>query len=240
MRTLKYPVVGGENKISQRFGTNPDGYPDFYKQFGYIGHNGIDFYGAKNDYIFAACDGRVSLAHYDSTGYGNLVVIVDSDGGQHYYAHQNSIACKVGDYLYTGNLVGYMGNTGNVIGGQYSDGTHLHYGYRPSWSDRNNGYGGFVDPLPYFEKEDLPEMVLPPEANQLSARGWAEVVCDFGVNVRGEPAGVWRTWFPKGVRVYKTGHCEEANGLLWEQIEGGYYVARTDSENTILLKDVNE
>ena len=87
MIRLQYPIVGGEYKISQRFGTNPDGYPDFYQQFGYKGHNGIDFYGVKNDYIFAACDGRVSLAHYDSTGYGNLIIITDCEGGQHYYAH---------------------------------------------------------------------------------------------------------------------------------------------------------
>lgn len=235
---LKYPVVGGEYKISQRFGINPDGYPDFYKQFGYKGHNGIDFYGAKNDYIFAARDGRVSLAHYDSSGYGNLVIIVDSDGGQHYYAHQNAIACKVGDYLYSGNLVGYMGNTGNVIGNAYSDGTHLHYGYRPGNYDKNNGYGGFIDPLPFFEKEELPEMIQP--QFESSGEGWAEVVNDLGVNVRGEPGGVWRTWFPKGVRVHKVGHVEVVNDLIWEQIDGGYWIARNDSENTVLLADVTD
>ena len=58
MIRLKYPIVGGEYKISQPFGSNPDGFPDFYKQFGFKGHNGIDFYGVQNDYIFAACDGH--------------------------------------------------------------------------------------------------------------------------------------------------------------------------------------
>ena len=216
MIELSYPVVGGATKISQPFGSNPDGYPDFYKQFGYIGHNGIDFYGVKNDYIFAACDGRVSVAHYDSTGYGNLVIMTDSGGGKHYYAHLNAIAVHVGDFIYREHLIGYMGNTGNVIGNAYSDGTHLHYGYMPANADKNNGFGGFIDPAPYFVKEELPE----PSEDEKSYEGWAEVVCDLGVNVRGEPGGVWRTWLPKGVRVHKVGHCQLSNDLIWELIDG--------------------
>ena len=229
MIRLQYPVVNGEYKISQPFGTNPDGHPDFYRQFGYKGHNGIDFYGGKNDYIFAACDGRVSVAHFDSTGYGNLTVITDSEGGQHYYGHQNAISVKVGDEVKAGRLIGNMGNTGNVIGGPYSDGTHLHYGYRPVGYDRNNGYGGFVDPMPYFEKEELPETSKP---------GWAEIVCEDGANVRNDPAGIWRTWFPKGIRVHKMGIYRTANGLTWEKIDGGYWIARADAADTVMLKDV--
>lgn len=229
MIRLKYPVAGGEYKISQPFGTNPDGFPDFYKQFGYKGHNGIDFYGAKNDYIFAACDGYVKTAHFDSTGYGNLTVIEDSEGGQHYYGHQNSIAVKVGDTVKAGTLIGYMGNTGNVISGPYSDGTHLHYGYRPTRFDRNNGYGGFIDPMPYFEKEELPD-----SANA----GWVEIVCGDGANVRDAPAGRFVTWYPKGIRIRKTGVCQIAGGLVWEKTDGGYWIARADSYGTVMLKDV--
>ncbi len=231
MISLKYPVTGGEYKVSQRFGVNLDGYPNFYQQFGYKGHNGIDFYGVKNDYIFAACDGHVSVAHFNSTGYGNLTVIVDNEGGQHYYGHQNAISVKVGDEVKAGTLIGYMGNTGNVIGGPLSDGTHLHYGYRPPGYDKNNGYGGFIDPMPFFEKVDLPEMSKP---------GWAEIVCDDGANVRNEPSGIWRTWFPKGIRVWKTGECRTANGLQWEKIVGEYWIARADAFGTAILKDVTE
>lgn len=226
---LKYPVVGGEYKISQRFGTDPDGHPGFYKQFGYKGHNGIDFYGVKNDYIFATCDGYVKTAHFDSTGYGNLTIIEDSEGGQHYYGHQNVIAVKVGDSVKAGHLIGYMGSTGNVIVGLYSDGTHLHYGYRPAGYDKKNGYGGFIDPMLFFEKEDLPEMSKP---------GWTEIVCDDGANVRNDPARRFVTWFPKGVRVHKTGECRPANGLQWEKIDGGYWIARVDAFGTMILKDV--
>ena len=233
MIVLKYPVVGGEYKISQGFGTNPDGYPDFYKQFGYNGHNGIDIYGVQNDYIFAACDGRVSIAHFDSTGYGNLTVIVDDEGGQHYYAHQNAIAVKVGDIIKAGCLIGYMGNTGNVIGGPYSDGTHLHYGYRPAGYNKYNGYGGFIDPMPLFANEEVPT-----ETQTESVPGWAEVVCDDGANVRESPGGAWKTWLPQGVRVRKTGETVITNGLPWEKLDSGLWVARSDAVGTVILKDV--
>ena len=234
MITLKYPVVNGEYKISQPFGTNPDGYPDFYKQFGFKGHNGIDFYGVMNDYIFATCEGHVTVAHYDSTGYGNLTVIVDKEGGQHYYGHQNAICINVGADVKAGQHIGYMGNTGNVIGNAYSDGTHLHYGYRPAGYDKNNGYGGFVDPMPYFRNEIIPTQSSPIE----SANGWAEIVCEDGANVRDEAGGKFVTWLPKGIRVYKVGECKTANGLVWEKINGGYYVARADVTGTVMLEDV--
>lgn len=171
----------------------------------------------------------VSVAHFDSTGYGNLTVIIDTDNGQHYYGHQNSILVKVGDTVKAGTLIGYMGNTGNVICGPYSDGTHLHYGYRPSGYDKNNGYGGFIDPMPLFAKEELPETGQP---------GWAEIICDDGANVRNEPAGIWRTWLPKSIRVHKTGECQLANGLQWEQIDGGYWIAKKDPFGTVMLEDV--
>ena len=234
MVTLKYPIPNGEQKISQYFGENPDGYPDFYKQFGYKGHNGIDFYGVKNDPIYATCDGKVFKAAPDRTGYGNLTIVEDKDGGRHYYAHQNAFAVNPGDFVWAGQLIGYMGNTGNVIGNAYSDGTHLHYGYLPYGYNRDNGYGGFIDPMPFFEKIEKPEL---PVIN--SASGWAEVVCEDGANVRlADGTFNYKTWFPKGVHVHKIGETMRYNGLTWEKIDGGYCIARSDFTGTIILKDV--
>ena len=116
-----------------------------------------------------------------------------------------------------------------IIGSAYSDGTHLHYGYRPAGFDKNNGYGGFIDPMPCFEKKEMPEMSKP---------GWTEVICDDGANVRDAPAGRFATWFPKGIRVRKTGVCQTAGSLVWERIDGGYWIARSDAYGTVMLKDV--
>ena len=225
MIRFKYPITGGACKISQPFGTTPDGFSDYYAQFGYKGHNGIDFYGVKGDCIFAACDGKVSFASFDNSGFGNLTIIADDEGGRHYCANQDIISVHVGETIEAGQLIGYMGNTGNVIGGPYSDGTHLYYGYRPPGFDVNNGYGGFIDPMPYFGQE-------------MSQSGWAEIVCADGANVRFEPAGRFVTWFLQGVRVRKTGECRPANGLLWERIDGRYWIVRADSDGTVMMKDV--
>lgn len=85
--------------------------------------------------------------------------------------------------------------------------------------------------MPFFEKEELPEMSKP---------GWAEIVCDVGANVRFEPAGRFVTWFPQGVRIRIAGDCRPANGLQWEKIDGGYWIARADADGTVMLKDVEE
>ena len=83
--------------------------------------------------------------------------------------------------------------------------------------------------MPYFEKEELPEMSRP---------GWAEIVCDAGANVRDAPSGRFVTWFPKSIRVHKSDGCWTANGLIWEKTDGGYWIARADAYGTVMLKDV--
>ena len=72
----------------------------------------------------------------------------------------------------------------------------------------------------------------------MSKAGRAEIVRDDGANVRNSPAGIWRTRFPKGVRVRKAGECHFANGLHWEKIDVGYRTGGADPYGTVMLKDV--
>lgn len=237
---LIWPVPGGENKISQKFGGNPDGYPDYYSKFGFPGHNGIDIAGFKGTPVRATIDILIGYAAWDATGFGNLAVGTDATGRKHYFAHLDMIAVKVGDQVKQGQVIGTMGNTGNVISGPYSDGTHLHYGIRLSKWDKNDPWKGWIDPLPLLNAADVsipaPTAVT---AESESAAGWAEIVNEWGANVRTGPAvDPAKTWLPKGVRVYKIGRASVANGLVWEEISGGLFVARTDSAGTVLLQDV--
>jgi murein DD-endopeptidase MepM/ murein hydrolase activator NlpD len=87
-------------------------------------HTGIDLPKRFNGTgAFAAAAG---IAHVQSTrnGYGNLVIIEHAGGYETYYAHLASFTVSNGQHVNQGDLVGYIGNTGN------STGPHLHFEVR--------------------------------------------------------------------------------------------------------------
>lgn len=88
-------------------------------------HNGIDWAASGTVEIVAATSGTVSKS-YTSESYGETVFIVHRIGGQTYetvYAHMRSGSRKVsvGDVVEQGQIVGYMGATGDATG------QHLHF-----------------------------------------------------------------------------------------------------------------
>lgn len=92
------------------------------------GHPGIDFAYVQGDHttgIHAVADGKVIQAQGGwNGGYGNVVVVDHGNGMQTRYAHLREIYVSVGDKVSAGQLVGWMGNTGNVYG---RTGLHLHF-----------------------------------------------------------------------------------------------------------------
>ena len=82
-------------------------------------HTGVDIANSKGTPIAAAASGVVSFAGRKG-GYGNLVVINHANGVQTYYAHNNSIVVSAGQTVSQGQIISYMGSTGN------STGPHLH------------------------------------------------------------------------------------------------------------------
>ena len=98
-------------------------------------HEGIDIYGGANTPIVASRAGTVCrVVHGDIAGVylgaGNAVVIDHGNGVYSHYAHLNSTAVSVNQYVDAGTVIGYMGSTGN------STGVHLHFAIA------NNSYGG--------------------------------------------------------------------------------------------------
>ena len=114
-RPWSLPVRSG-TPVSGRFGEFGTYWP--------TGHAGIDFDGGFGDPIFAATNGQVTYARYNTGGYGNLVMIMRADGTQTRYAHLDSIAVKVGDRVTAGERIGRMGATGQATG------AHLHFEVR--------------------------------------------------------------------------------------------------------------
>ena len=88
------------------------------------GHKGIDIAIAGGTPLYAAHNGPVA-ATTGHWSYGNVVMIDNGDGISTLYAHMQSAAIvSVGQTVTQGQVIGYVGSTGN------SSGNHLHFEVR--------------------------------------------------------------------------------------------------------------
>lgn len=83
-------------------------------------HRGLDLAAAQGEPIYASKSGTVIKAEFHPS-WGNVVVIEHEDGTTALYAHQQEYQVKVGDKVNQGQIIGYVGSTGN------STGSHLHF-----------------------------------------------------------------------------------------------------------------
>ena len=119
-------------------------------------HHGDDIFGSLGQPLVACTDGIVFSVGWNKIG-GNRLWIVDSQGNQFYYAHLSAFATTAvnGARVKAGQVVGFMGNTGDAEGTPY----HLHFEVHPV-SFLYLGYDGAVDPTPYLKawqhQQDLP------------------------------------------------------------------------------------
>ena len=103
-----WPVPGG--KIISRWGASR----------GNRSHQGLDISGAHGANVVAADSGTVITVSYGS-GYGNYVTISHGNGIQTLYSHLTSSAVSVGTSVSRGQVIGYVGSTGNATT------PHLHF-----------------------------------------------------------------------------------------------------------------
>lgn len=228
---LIYPVR--DVKISQLFGPSPID----YSRFGLKGHNGIDFSGKVGDEILAAADGTVIHVGYEADGYGHFILI---DHGQHVgvYAHLKKILVNVGQRVFQGKQIAEMGNSGN------STGPHLHFGIRPKVYDRNDGYGGYVDPMPFFNRPIFSDNsnanesaveVYPTEPIGDVKLGRVEIIAD-GVAIRAW-AGLTALIYQranKGFVLLAADTVKPADGLNWRLCFLPCYVAEHDGKSKLI------
>ncbi|MDP3048589.1 MAG: M23 family metallopeptidase [Thermodesulfovibrionales bacterium] len=83
-------------------------------------HNGIDISASPGNPVTVTADGIVSFSGWNG-GSGNLVVVEHGFGYSTFYAHNKMTAVKVGQRVKKGDVVSYVGSTGNTTG------PHLHY-----------------------------------------------------------------------------------------------------------------
>lgn len=100
------------------------------------GHLGIDI---KTDFrqpVFAADSGTVTFSGWDTTGYGNFIVIDHGNGYKTTYGHNEANLVSEGQTVVQGQQISESGNTGN------STGNHLDF--------RIIYNGTFVNPMDYL------------------------------------------------------------------------------------------
>ena len=100
-------------------------------------HTGLDFAAPSGTPIVAVARGVVTEVGYDGA-YGNKTVITLDDGTELWFCHQTSYAVSVGESVTPGQVIGYVGSTGNTTG------PHLHLEVRPGAGDPVDPYAALV------------------------------------------------------------------------------------------------
>ncbi len=119
-------------------------------------HHGVDIFGQLGQPLVAVADGTVFSVGWNRIG-GNRLWIRDGAGNEFYYAHLSAFSTLAvnGAHVRAGQVVGFMGNTGDAEGTPY----HLHFEVHPV-SRLYLGYDGAVDPYAYLQAweqlRDLP------------------------------------------------------------------------------------
>ena len=151
-----FPVYGPSSYIDT-FGADRADVADDY-------HHGDDIFGKLGQPLLAVTDGTSSRSagtRSAATGSGCST----RQGNQFYYAHLSafSTAAMNGAHVKAGEVIGFMGNTGDAEGTP----AHLHFEVHPV-SLLYLGYDGAVDPTPYLRRwKHLKNLPFP------IAAGWA-------------------------------------------------------------------
>jgi murein DD-endopeptidase MepM/ murein hydrolase activator NlpD len=127
------PVAPGAYHLTARFGD----YSPLWSHF----HTGLDFAAPTGTPIMAVAGGTITDVGY-SGAYGNRTVETLADGTELWYCHQNEFGTSAGAVVRPGQVIGYIGSTGNVTG------PHLHLEVHP-------GGGDPVDPFTALEVHGL-------------------------------------------------------------------------------------
>lgn len=105
-------------------------------------HEGIDIMAEKGTKVYSSTDGIIASLKGNNLG-GTVIWMIGPAGSWHYYAHlsKHKRGLNEGDYIRKGDLIGYVGNSGNAR----HTAPHLHYGIYLNGKGR-----GATNPYPYL------------------------------------------------------------------------------------------
>jgi murein DD-endopeptidase MepM/ murein hydrolase activator NlpD len=123
-----------------------------YARSGGRTHQGVDIIAPTGQLLYAVADGRITKVYRDYPGSlaGNGVRLTTDDGTYFFYAHMSELAegIEAGVPVRAGQVVGYVGNTGN------SGTSHLHFEIHPQG-------GSAINPYPLVKAIDACDVTEP-------------------------------------------------------------------------------
>lgn len=138
-------------------------------------HYGIDDPEASGTPIYAVADGLVIVSKMQGDGKGaGEYIVIDHGGWFSYYAHQSKRVVKKGEKVEAGQIIGYVGSTGD------STGPHLHFGVCTKFVAAALNSSTWEDPLPLLKAygksmEDEEDMKVYENISELTG-DWKEAV----------------------------------------------------------------
>ncbi|MBK8148869.1 MAG: M23 family metallopeptidase [Acidobacteria bacterium] len=97
-------------------------------------HTGLDIAGDVGDEIYAVMSGTISDISgnaKDKTGYGLIITVTHADGSKTRYAHLSGVHVSVGASVGEGELIGFLGTSGNASDDLRKNEEHVHLEYLP-------------------------------------------------------------------------------------------------------------
>jgi len=150
-KAWELPVGAGVYHLTSRFGECSSLWSSC--------HTGLDFAAPSGTPIHAVANGTITETS-SAGAYGNRTIQTLEDGTQIWYCHQTSFSAETGDRVHAGEVIGFVGSTGNTTG------PHLHLEVRPAGSgnavraagdstDPEASSGDPVDPFTTLSKHGL-------------------------------------------------------------------------------------
>lgn len=123
---FKRPIISGSSGIIVRNDAHGDGEYGSKRRNG-RSHSGIDILAPVGTPVCAAKSG-IAFRGEVPTGYGKYIMIYHPDGYQTYYGHLSAWAVNSTRHVRRGELIGYVGKTGNAASKSMQ--AHLHFEIR--------------------------------------------------------------------------------------------------------------
>lgn len=194
-------------------------------------NGGIDFAVVMGSLVRSAAYGKVSRAQYKLDGYGRVVYIDHDDNYTSIYAHLTEFACRVGQIVKAGDVIGYSGSSGN------STGPHLHFELRL--------LGKPIDPAPLLQTslEDTQDETSDVTAVPVPI-GIATVISESGLRIRNAPSIMANQIgsLPCGVRVVYIKRMSDDDTSEWLKIGNEAWIAssRFMGDHLVVLETIQQ